>query len=209
MLGGWWDRHMVPKLIGFCCSQPPVMKRRAEVVPLASGEVLELGAGGGANLGLYDRRRVTHMTGIDPSDGLIELATARMADGDRGFFHLEKGVAEALPFKSGQFDTVLCTFTLCSVQDPARALAEAKRVLKPGGRLLFLEHGLSPDADVRKWQRRIEPVWKPIAGGCHLTRPVTDSVTAAGFRVAERHGRYMEKSPRFAAWVEWGVGLAD
>ena len=206
-MGGWWDRHMVPKLIGFCCSQPPVMKRRVEVVPLASGDVLELGAGGGANLGLYDRNRVAHVTGIDPSDGLIELATERMADGDRGFFHLEKGVAEALPFQTGRFDTVVCTFTLCSVQDPARALAEAKRVLKPGGRLLFLEHGLSPDADVQKWQRRIEPVWKPIAGGCHLTRPVTDSVTAAGLHVPERHGRYMEKSPKFAAWVEWGVAL--
>ena len=105
----------------------------------------------------------------------------------------------------GRFDTVLCTFTLCSVQDPARVLAEARRVLKPGGQLLFLEHGLSPDADVRRWQRHIEPVWKPIGGGCHLTRPVTESILAAGFGVAQRNGRYMEKSPRFAGWVEWGV----
>ena len=204
-MGGWWDRHMVPKLIGYCCSQPPVMKRRAEVVPLASGEVLELGAGGGANLGFYDRSKVRHVTGIDPSDGLIALAAERMMENDRGFFHLEKGVAEELPFTGGRFDTVLCTFTLCSVQDPARVLAEARRVLKPGGQLLFLEHGLSPDADVRRWQRRIEPVWKPIGGGCHLTRPVTESILAAGFGVAQRNGRYMEKSPRFAGWVEWGV----
>ena len=204
-MGEWWDRHMVPKLIGYCCSQPPVMKRRAEVVPLASGEVLELGAGGGANLGFYDRSKVRHVTGIDPSDGLIALAAERMMENDRGFFHLEKGVAEELPFTGGRFDTVLCTFTLCSVQDPARVLAEARRVLKPGGQLLFLEHGLSPDADVRRWQRRIEPVWKPIGGGCHLTRPVTESILAAGFGVAQRNGRYMEKSPRFAGWVEWGV----
>lgn len=206
-MGGWWDRHMVPKLIGYCCSQPPVMRRRADVVPLASGEVLELGAGGGANLGFYDRAKVRHVTGIDPSDGLIALAGERMGDGDRGFFHLEKGVAEELPFAGGRFDTVLCTFTLCSVQEPARVLAEARRVLKPGGRLLFLEHGLSPDADVRKWQRRIEPLWKPIGGGCHLTRPVTESILAAGFGVAQRNGRYMEKSPRFAGWVEWGVAV--
>jgi ubiquinone/menaquinone biosynthesis C-methylase UbiE len=198
---------MVPRLIGFCCAQPPVMRRRAEVVPLAEGHVLELGAGGGANLGLYDRTRVERVTGVDPSDGLIALAEARMADGDRGFFRVKKGFAEELPFLAQSFDTVVSTFTLCSVQDPARALAEAMRVLKPGGRLLFLEHGLSPDAGVAKWQRRIEPVWKPIAGGCHLTRPVTAGVEAAGFRVPERHGRYMEKSPKFAAWVEWGVGL--
>ncbi|TPE64048.1 class I SAM-dependent methyltransferase [Sandaracinobacter neustonicus] len=203
-MGGWWDRHMVPRLIGFCCSQPPVMKLRAGIVPLAEGDVLELGAGGGANLAVYDRAKVRRVTGIDPSDGLIALANERMAQADRGFFQLEKGVAEELPFPTARFDTVLCTFTLCSVQDPARALAEAKRVLKPGGRLLFLEHGLSPHDDVRKWQRRIEPLWKPIAGGCHLTRPVTDSVTAAGFHVAARNGGYMEKSPKFAAWVEWG-----
>jgi ubiquinone/menaquinone biosynthesis C-methylase UbiE len=198
---------MVPRLIGYCCSQPPVMRRRAEVVPQAAGRVLELGAGGGANLALYDRARVQSVTGIDPSEGLIARAEAAKAAGDADFFHVEKGVAEALPFADASFDTVLSTFTLCSVQDQAQALAEARRVLKPGGRLLFLEHGLSPDADTRKWQRRIEPFWKPIAGGCHLTRPVTDAVVAAGFVVPERHGRYMEKSPRFAGWVEWGVGL--
>lgn len=198
---------MVPRLIGFCCSQPPVMKRRKAVVPMASGRVLELGAGGGANLALYDRSRVESVTGVDPSDGLIALAEERMAPEDRGFFRIEKGVAEALPFTDGSFDTVLSTFTLCSVADPRQVLAEAKRVLKPGGRLLFLEHGLSPDADVERWQRRIEPFWKPIAGGCHLTRPVTESVAGAGFRVPERHGMYMEKSPRFAGWVEWGEAL--
>lgn len=196
---------MVPKLIGFCCSQPPVMKRRKAVVPLATGRVLELGAGGGANLGLYDRGRVESVTGVDPSDGLIALAEERMAAADRGFFKVERGVAEALPFPDASFDTVLSTFTLCSVADPALALKEARRVLKPGGCLLFLEHGLSPDADVEKWQRRIEPFWKPIAGGCHLTRPVTATVTAAGFVVTSPGRGYMEKSPRFAGWVEWGV----
>lgn len=198
---------MVPKLIGFCCSQPPVMKRRKAVVPLASGRVLELGAGGGANLSFYDRSRVESVTGVDPSDGLIALAAERMAPEDRGFFHIEKGVAEALPFTDSSFDTVVSTFTLCSVADPRQVLAEARRVLRPGGRLLFLEHGLSPDADVERWQRRIEPFWKPIAGGCHLTRPVTASVTGAGFLVPETHGAYMEKSPRFAGWVEWGEAL--
>jgi ubiquinone/menaquinone biosynthesis C-methylase UbiE len=198
---------MVPKLIGFCCSQSPVMKRRKAVVPLASGRVLELGAGGGANLGLYDRSRVESVTGVDPSEGLIALAEARMAPADRGFFHIEKGVAESLPFPDSSFDTVVSTFTLCSVADPRQVLDEARRVLKPGGRLLFLEHGLSPDADVERWQRRIEPFWKPIAGGCHLTRPVTESVTGAGFEVRQRHGAYMDKSPRFAGWVEWGEAL--
>ena len=195
---------MVPRLIGYCCSQPPIMKRRAQVVPLASGRVLELGAGGGANLGFYNRQTVESVTGVDPSDELIALAKERMAPADRDFFRVEKGIAEALPFENASFDTVLSTFTLCSVQDQAMALSEARRVLKPGGRLLFLEHGLSPDAAPRKWQHRVEPVWKHIAGGCHLTRPVTDAVLSAGFSVADRHGRYMDKTPRFLGWVEWG-----
>lgn len=195
---------MVPRLIGYCCSQPPVMKRRAEVVPLASGRVLELGAGGGANLGFYDRAAVESVTGVDPSDELIALAKERMAPDDRDFFQVKKGVAEALPFRDASFDTVLSTFTLCSVQDQAQALKEARRVLKPGGRLLFLEHGLSPDIAPRKWQHRVEPLWKHIAGGCHLTRPVTDAVLGAGFCMAERHGRYMDKTPKFLGWVEWG-----
>ncbi len=195
---------MVPRLIGYCCSQPPIMKRRAEVVPLASGRVLELGAGGGANLGFYDRAKVDSVTGVDPSAELIALAKERMAPGDADFFHVENGIAEALPFADASFDTVLSTFTLCSVQDQAQALKEARRVLKPGGRLLFLEHGVSPDAAPRKWQHRVEPVWKHIAGGCHLTRPVTQAVLDAGFSVGERHGRYMDKTPRFLGWVEWG-----
>jgi SAM-dependent methyltransferase len=203
-MANWWDRHMVPRLIGYCCSQPPVMRRRAEVVPHATGKVLELGAGGGANLALYDRSRVLSVTGIDPSDGLIARAEAARAPGDGEFFQVVKGVAENLPFADASFDTVLSTFTLCSVQDHAAALAEVRRVLKPGGRLLFLEHGLSPDGDTARWQRRIEPFWKPIAGGCHLTRPVTATILGAGFAVPERHGQYMEKSPRYAGWVEWG-----
>lgn len=199
---------MVPRLIGFCCSQPPIMKQRAAVVPLARGKVLELGAGGGANLGLYDRKRVESVTGVDPSEELIALAHARMTGDVRGFVHLERGAAEALPFADASFDTVVSTFTLCSVQDQAQALREARRVLKPGGQLLFLEHGQAPDPGPRRWQQRLEPVWKPIAGGCHLTRPVTDAVLAAGFGVPERHGRYMDKTPRFLGWVEWGEAHA-
>lgn len=197
---------MVPRLIGYCCSQPPVMAYRAKVVPLATGRVLELGAGGGANLRFYNRDAVESVTGVDPSDELIALASQRMLPADRGFFRPEKGVAEALPFPDASFDTVLSTFTLCSVQDQARALREARRVLKPGGRLLFLEHGLSPDAGPCKWQHRLEPAWKHIAGGCHLTRPITQAVLDAGFSVGERHGWYMDKSPRVLGWVEWGEG---
>lgn len=202
---GWWNRHVVPRLIGLACTQPPIMRRRALVVPQASGRVLELGAGGGANLALYDWARVESLTGIDPSDELIARAQAARPAGPPGAIRLHKGVAEDLPFASGSFDTVVTTFTLCSVADQATALAEARRVLAPDGRLLFLEHGLAPDPAPQRWQARLEPLWKRIAGGCHLTRPVTDAVEAAGFRLLTRQSGYMEKSPRFLGWIEWGV----
>ncbi|MCR5877206.1 class I SAM-dependent methyltransferase [Phenylobacterium sp. J367] len=118
---------------------------------------------------------------------------------------VEDGTAEALPFEDGSFDTVVCTFTLCSVCTPMAALAEARRVLKPGGRFLFCEHGLAPDPDVVKWQRRIEPVWKRIAGGCHLSRPVSKAIAAAGFRLEGVETMYLPKTPRWAGWNEWGA----
>ncbi|QLC23188.1 class I SAM-dependent methyltransferase [Parasphingopyxis sp. CP4] len=200
---GLWDRYVVPRLIGFCCTQPPIMKRRAKVVPRAHGKVLELGAGGGANFALYDGSRVTSVDGVDPSPGLLDRARdAAKAEGID--FDIKEGVAENLPFADESFDTVLATFTLCSVQDQAQSLVEARRVLKPDGQLLFCEHGAAPDIDVAKWQRRIEPVWKRIGGGCHLTRPVTAAVAQAGFRIAQQEQGYMRKTPRWAGWVEWG-----
>ncbi|MEO1169583.1 MAG: class I SAM-dependent methyltransferase [Pseudomonadota bacterium] len=202
-MAGLWDRYVVPRLIGFCCTQPPIMKRRAQVVPRAHGRVLELGAGGGANFSFYDPARVDRVEGVDPSPGLLDRArdAAKVEGID---FDIKEGVAENLPFADGSFDTVLATFTLCSVQDQAQSLAEARRVLKPGGTMLFCEHGAAPDPKVAKWQRRIEPVWKRIAGGCHLTRPITSAVAQAGFSIVEQDQGYMEKSPRWAGWVEWG-----
>lgn len=202
-MAGLWDKYVVPRLIGYCCTQPPIMKRRAKVVPRAQGKVLELGAGGGANFALYDPSRVTSVEGVDPSPELLSRAhDAAKATGVP--FTIECGIAEDLPFDDASFDTVLTTFTLCSVQDQAQALVEARRVLKPGGQLLFCEHGAAPDANVAKWQRRIEPIWKRIGGGCHLTRPVSAAVAQAGFSIVEQKAEYMENSPRWAGWVEWG-----
>ena len=102
---------------------------------------------------------------------------------------------------------MVCTFTLCSVRDQAQVMKEMRRILRPGGTLLFLEHGRAPAADVARWQDRIEPIWKPIAGGCHLTRPITSAVEAAGFAVDRLGARYVPKTPRFAGWVEWGSAV--
>jgi SAM-dependent methyltransferase len=199
-----YDRFILPKLLGCACSSPPVMKQRAKVVPQAAGRVLELGIGLGLNLGFYDPDKVTGVTGVDPAAKLRAAALAAARD-PRVAVTVEDGTAEALPFEDRSFDTVVCTFTLCSVHTPPAALAEARRVLKPGGTFLFCEHGLAPDPGVAKWQRRIEPVWKRIAGGCHLTRPISTAIAAAGFRLGQVDSMYVPKTPRIAAWNEWGA----
>ena len=178
------------------------MKHRAMIVPRASGDVLEIGAGGGMNADYYDPLIVSSLVGIDPSQPLVNRARSEWSK-KAIEIDLRLGVAECLPFDAGRFDTVLTTFTLCSVSDQSKALAEAKRVLKPSGRLLFLEHGLAPDASIRKWQRRIEPVWKKIAGGCHLARSVTRAIEQADF-IVDADSKYLPKTPRFLGWIEWG-----
>ena len=207
-MSNWWDRVVVPRLIGCACTQPAIMKDRAKIVPNAFGDVLELGCGA-PNLDYYDWSKVRSLSGVDPSTELLEHAKLALeSKGLKANFIL--GVAEALPFASASFDCVVTTFTLCSVQDPRLALAEAKRVLKPGGRLLFVEHGRAPDASAAAWQNRIEPVWKRIAGGCHLTRPVTQAISDAGFVCNAPQGHYMRRTPKWLGWVEWGEArLAD
>jgi ubiquinone/menaquinone biosynthesis C-methylase UbiE len=199
----FYDRHIMPRLIGCACSTKPIMKQRAKVVPLATGKVLELGIGGGLNLGFYNPSAVESVSGVDPSPELRRRAEA--AERPAGLnVEVREGTAESLPFDNASFDCVVCTYTLCSVQDPVRSLQEARRVLKPGGRLLFCEHGLAPDLPVAKWQRRIEPVWKRMAGGCHLTRPVALNLERAGFRLDRLDQMYLPGTPRFAGWNEWG-----
>ncbi len=202
-MAGWWDRVVVPKIIGCACSQPQIMKARSKVVPQADGDVLELGCGGGINMEFYDTARVNSFAGIDPSPALLEAS--RMAAQARGMAaDIREGVGEAMPFGDAQFDTILVTFTLCSVNDQMQVLSEMRRVLRPGGKALFLEHGASPDAGPAKWQRRIEPVWKHIGGNCHLTRQITSAYEKAGFKIASAEKGYMPKTPRPFGWVEWG-----
>jgi ubiquinone/menaquinone biosynthesis C-methylase UbiE len=203
-MASFYDRYVLPRFLSCACSSPGIMRQRAKIVPKATGRVLELGIGMGLNLQLYDSSQVSEVIGVDPAAELRQLAMA--APRPHGLtVRVDEGTAESLPFEDGSFDTVVCTFTLCSVHTPTAALAQARRVLKPGGRFLFCEHGSAPDADVAKWQRRIEPVWKRLAGGCHLTRPVASAITEAGFKLNWLETMYIPKTPRFAGWSEWGA----
>ena len=204
-LASWYEARIMPRLITCACSQSQVMKRRAAVVPLARGDVFELGCGGGINQGLYDRAAITSYAGIDPHPALLD--GARAAAEARGWRRadIRQASGEAIPFDDASFDSVVCTFTLCSVAEPQQVLRELQRILRPGGAVLFCEHGAAPDPGVARWQRRIEPVWKRLAGGCHLTRPISAAFAEAGFAVERAGAGYTPKAPRFAGWMEWGA----
>jgi len=202
-MASFYDRFILPRLLTCACSASPIMRQRAKIVPRATGRVLELGVGMGLNLAYYDPEKVSSIVGVDPAAELRAAALAAPRD-PRLDLAVEDGTAEALPFEDKSFDSVVCTFTLCSVHTPPAALAEARRVLKPGGRLFYCEHGLAPDPGVAKWQRRVEPIWKRIAGGCHLTRPISTAIAAAGFTLGPVESMYVPKTPKIAAWNEWG-----
>jgi ubiquinone/menaquinone biosynthesis C-methylase UbiE len=202
-LRNWYEEKLLSKFITAACGQEEIAALRQQVVPLAEGRVFELGCGGGLNQRHYDRSRVTSFAGIDPNHALLDGARARAAE--QGWdADIRAGVGEAIPFEDEAFDTVVCTYTLCSVGDHARVMAEMRRVLKPGGRLLFLEHGKAPDAGLATWQRRIEPVWKRVMGNCHLTREVGSALRGAGFAVEPIGQEYFAGMPRWAGWMEWG-----
>lgn len=204
-IAAWYDENVVPRLIRCACSSPAIMALRKQVVPLAQGRVFEIGCGGGINHAFYDQGQISSYSGMDPSSKGLEFA--REAAKAKGWqADIRPGIGEDIPFADASFDTVVCTYTLCSVGDQARTIDELRRILAPGGRLLFAEHGRAPDVSVAAWQDRIEPVWKRIAGGCHLTRPVSSAIASRGFQVEPLGAQYAPKTPRWAGWMEWGVG---
>lgn len=200
-----WERYVVPNLISCACSSRPIMKQRAKVVPKAEGVVLELGCGSGTNFALYDAGKVERLYALEPAPGMVVKArrTAGALGIGKSIDFLETG-AENIPLPDNSVDTVVITFVLCTIPDWQGALAETRRVLKPGGRILFSEHGLAPDEGIAKWQRRVEPVWKALAGGCHLTRDTVDLLHQGGFRTEETETMYLPNSPKIAGFVSWG-----
>ncbi len=184
----WWDRRVLPFLVEKACRTGSIRAERERRVPQASGRVLELGVGTGLNLAFYDPARVTDVVGLDPSPEILARARARAADCPVPL-QLVEASATRLPFDAGSFDSIVVTYTLCSVDDPARALVEVRRTLAPGGRLLFVEHGLSPRLSTRLVQRGLTPAWRRLSGNCHLDRDVPRLLRDARFHLVELEER--------------------
>lgn len=189
----FYERRLLPRLIDLAMRNKEVKRYRGKLVPAAAGKVLEIGAGSGLNLPFYGPQ-VRRLHALDPSEALLRMASRKLP-GAHFRVDLLQGSAEEIPLADRSVDTVVTTWTLCSIPDVAKALREVRRVLKPGGSLLFVEHGHAPDASVAAWQRRIEPLWKPLAGGCHLTRRIDQLIRDAGFSIDELENEYL-KGPR-------------
>lgn len=206
---GLWDKFVVPPLISCACATKPIMKQREKVVPKATGRVLEIGCGSGTNFEFYDPEKIERLYALEPSEGMMKRARKAAEDldwADRIEF-LEMG-AEALPLEDGSIDTAVITFVLCTIPDWSAALAEVRRVLKPGGKVVFSEHGLSPDQGVAKWQKRVERIWKPLAGGCRLTRDAQAMLHDSGFVMEDVDTMYLPSTPKIAGYVTWGTARA-
>ncbi len=199
-----WDRHVLPPLIRCACGGRAMHRARAPLLARARGRVADIGFGAGANLAFLDPARVTGVVAIEPSGPMLAQARDAIAQSPVPVeIRQATGAETGLPDAS--VDTVLLTYVLCTIPERAPALAEVRRILRPGGTVLFCEHGLSPDPPVARQQRRIEPVWKALGGGCHLTREVLPALEAAGLVPAEVERFYLRGTPRFAGWTTRGT----
>ncbi|MBI1251595.1 MAG: methyltransferase domain-containing protein [Alphaproteobacteria bacterium] len=200
---GFYSRHILPHLINCACGARPIEKQRAKIVPLARGVVLELGFGSGRNLAYLDAARVERLYALEPEEGMLALSR-KAALSSPAPIEVLACTAEEMTLPDASVDTILVTYTLCTIPDAVRALSAARRTLKPDGVLLFTEHGRAPDAEVQRAQAQIEPLWKRIAGGCHLTRDMPAIIADAGFRMERLETMYLPKTPRFAGFNYFG-----
>jgi ubiquinone/menaquinone biosynthesis C-methylase UbiE len=198
---GFYQDQIVPLLINLTMRRRDLAAYRSRVVPAADGRVLEIGIGSGLNLPFYSRN-VERLIGLDPSANLLSMVRRNLRP-DTPSLELIEGSAEAIPLENDSVDTVVTTWTLCSIPDAGRALSEMHRVLRPTGRLLFIEHGRAPQPNVRWWQDHLTPAWKRIGGGCHLNRPIRSLIEDAGFQFDRFETGYM-RGPKPLAFVYEG-----
>lgn len=203
----FYERYCLPHVINMACGASNIQKQREKVVPLAEGRVLEIGMGSGLNLPFYDKEKVELVWGLEPSEGMRKKAQVRLQQAPFEVRLLDLP-GEEISLEDGSVDTVVLTYTLCTIPDWKTALQQMRRVLKPGAKLLFCEHGEAPDSNVQRWQERLNPIWGKIGGGCHLNRPIPRFLEEGGFTIEKMDSMYIP-GPRFASFNYWGTAVAS
>ena len=203
---GFYTKYIMPRATHFVCSARQIRRQREKVVPLAGGRVLEVGIGSGLNLPFYSAGKVQHLWGLDPSKEAWALARPALVQAEFDVEFIES-TAEELPLDDNSADTVLVTYTLCSIAKILPALGEMRRVLKQGGQLIFCEHGTAPDEGVRRWQSRLNPIWKKVSGGCNLSLPIPSVLENAGFKIQELDTMYIP-GWKLVSFNYWGTAIS-
>jgi ubiquinone/menaquinone biosynthesis C-methylase UbiE len=199
----FYENKVLPHLINFACTSPPINRIRQQIVPKCKGKVLEVGMGSGTNLAFYQAENIDYLWGLEPSTGMRKKAQKNIQRSAIDVHWLDLP-GEQIPLEDESVDTVLLTFTLCTIPDWKAALTQMHRVLKPKGRLLFSEHGQSPHPAVQKMQNQLNPYWKKIAGGCNLNRPISDLISESGFNIESIEKFHAAKIPKFASYIYLG-----
>ena len=202
-----YDKYVLPKFLNCACGSKPVARQREKVVPQAEGKVLEVGIGSGLNLPFYDKSKIDELWGLDPSEELSEMAR-KVADSEQMEVNFISSGAEEISLPDDHFDSVLVTYTMCTIPEVIRANGEIRRVLKNGGKMIFCEHGEAPDENIRKWQKRINPIWGKFAGGCNINRKIPSLIQDSGFDIIEMEEMYLPSTPKIAGYNYWGYAVA-
>ena len=198
-----YNKYLLPKITNSLCSANPARKQREKIVPKAFGRVLEIGFGSGLNFEFYDPNKVDHLFALEPSEEMWKIAKTHINNNKFGLEQI-KGFADKIPMETNEVDSILITYTLCSISNLKASFEEMKRVLKPEGALIFCEHGLAPDESVKKWQNRLNPVWKSLGGGCNLNRDIPQLIEDGAFKIEKIDTMYIPGF-KFASYNYWGI----
>ena len=203
MIKAAYEKYLLPKLLDTCCSTKPVNYQRKKIVPDARGTILEIGIGSGLNIPFYQKSNIQKIIGLDPSEELCEMAK-KYAKKNKIDVNFLINSAEEINLPSNSIDTVLLTYTLCTIPEPLDALDEIKRVLKSDGNILFCEHGTAPDLNVQKWQNRINPLWGKLFGGCNINRDIPNLILESGLKINKLDQMYLPSTPKIVGYNYWG-----
>ena len=201
-----YSKYILPKVLDFCCATKPIRKQREKVVPLCKGIVLEIGSGSGLNFPYYKTSKVKKIFALEPDKEMIELARQETKKSSIEITFLQE-YAERISLKDNSVDTILLTYSLCTIPDPISALKEMKRVLRSNGSLVYCEHGMAPESSIRKWQNRLNPINSYFSGGCNLNRDITRLITESGFKIRKSETMYLPGTTKLIGYNYWGTAV--